>query len=473
MVNPIAAQALANYAKNPVPGLPVDQFHVLGGLMFAGPQHHSLWSQRPGNLLPRLGIAYQLNSKTVIRAGYGIFYDTIGVNRSPAIQTGFTTTTPIASYDNGVHYVASIANPFPNGLQQQAGAAAGLTTNLGQPLSIYPTNRVQPYSQRWTFDIERMLPGQFLLDVAYVGNKAIHLTDVRNLNALPNRYLSTTGSRDQATIDYLTKTFPNPFFGINSVYNSTITRADLFRPYPQFGDINLIENNGYSWYHALQARVEKRFSHDYTMNFAYTWSKLMDATSFLNPGDSSLYRSISQYDRPHRVAISGIYEFPFGRGRRFGSNFPKYVDWVAGGWQLNGLVEQQSGPPLAFGDVLFTGTNPNQINLPSDKRSVDMWFNTSLFIRAPGQQLANDLRTFPKYFAGVRAPNQSSWNFSLIKYFNFTERVRLQFRAECYNALNHPNFDAPNMTVTGTNFGVITAQGSPSRQFQGALKLTF
>jgi hypothetical protein len=459
--NPIAAQAIANYAKNPIPGLPVSQFQVRGGLMFASPQYHNLWTQGPGHLLPRLGIAYQLDSNTVIRAGYGIFFDTIGVNRSPAIQTGFTATTPlIASYDNGVHYVANLQNPFPNGIQQ-GGAPSGLTTNLGQTLSAFPTDRVQPYSQRWTFDVQRMLPAQFLLDVAYVGNKAIHLTDTRNINAVPNQYLSTTGRPDQATINFLTQTFPNPFYGINSVYGATITRADLLRPYPEFGDINLVENNGYSWYHALQVRAEKRLSQGYTINVAYTWSKFMEATSFLNPGDAILYRSISQYDRPHRISISGIWDIPFGRGRRFGSKLPKIVDWAIGQWRLNVLVEQQSGASLAFGDVLFAGTDPNQINLPSDQRSVSNWFNTLLFVRTPSAQLAQDVRTFPRYFAGVRAPGQSSWNASVFKYFAFTERVKLQFRAECYDVLNHPNFDAPNMTVTGTNFGVITSQGSP------------
>jgi TonB dependent receptor len=471
--NPVAAQAIANYAQHPVQGLPVSQFKVLGGLMFATPQDHNLWSQGPGHLLPRAGFAYQLNSKTVIRSGYGIFFDTIGVNRSAAIQTGFTATTPvIASYDNGVHYAATLQNPFPNGIQA-GGTPSGLATNLGQSLSFYPLNRVQPYSQRWTFDIQRTLPGQFLLDVAYVGNKAIHLADVRDINAVPNQYLSTTGTRDNATINYLTQTFPNPFYGINSVYPATITRADLLRPYPEFGDIYMNENNGYSWYHALQVRAEKRFSDDYTMNVDYTWSKFMEATSFLNAGDTSLYRSISQYDRPQRIAVTGIWNIPFGRGRRFGSNLPKAADWAIGQWQLNAFIAQQSGPPLAFGDVIFTGTSASQINLPSDQRSVSEWFNTSLFVRSSAAQLAEDVRTFPKYFSNVRAPNQSSWDFSVFKFFPITERVKLQFRAECYDAFNHPNFDAPNMTVTSTSFGVITSQGSPSRQFQGALKLTF
>ena len=460
--NPIAAQALANYAKNPIAQLPVSQFQVLGGLQFADSNHHSLWNQPAITWLPRFGIAYQLDNNTAIRAGYGIFYDTIGVNRSPAIQSGFTSSTPIIpTYDNGQHFVASLANPFPNGLLPPAGSAAGLSTFLGQSLSFYPVNRLQPYAQRWSVSVQRLIAGKFLLDVDYVGNKAVHLPVSTNINATPQKYLSTLPTRDQATINFLSALVANPFYGLNSVYPSTIAVADLLRPYPQFGDINETLNNGYSWYHALQVRAEKRFSQGYTINLAYTWSKFMDATSYLNTGDAKLYRSISQYDRPQRIVISGIWELPWLKKNA-----------IIGGWQLNGAVEQQSGAPLAFGDVILYGTI-DQINLPSSQRSVDMWFNTSIFERASAKQLANHVRTFPKYFAGIRAPNQSQVNLSLIKNFAFNEHWKLQFRAECYDLLNHPNFDAPNMTVTGSNFGVISTQGSPSRQFQAALKLSF
>ena len=121
------------YAKNPIPQIPVSQFQVLGGLLFAGPGNHQLWSQPTTDFLPRVGLAFQVNDKTVIRSGYGIFYDTIGVNRSPIIQSGFTASTPIqASIDNGLHFIASTANPFPNGLLQPQGAAGGYSTFLGQ-----------------------------------------------------------------------------------------------------------------------------------------------------------------------------------------------------------------------------------------------------------------------------------------------------------------------------------------------------
>lgn len=471
--NPIAAPAIANYAKNPIPQIPVSQFQVRGGLLFVGPNDHNLWDQPAIDWLPRFGIAYQIASNTVIRSGYGIFYDTIGVNRSPAIQSGFTATTPIIpTTDNGQHYVATLANPFPNGLASAVGAAGGLTTNLGQSLSYYPTSRLQAYAQRWSLSVQRMLPANFLLDVGYVGNKDIHLPVSRNVNSTPNQYLSTLPTRDQATINALSKQVANPFFGLNSIYPAKIQVADLLRPYPEFGDIIETDNNGYSWYHALQVRAEKRFSQGYTLNMAYTWSKFMEATSYLNPADALLTRSISSLDRPNRIVISGIWEVPVGRGKAFFSDMNRGLNAIVGNWQLNGAFEQQSGAPLGFGDVILNGSI-SQINLPAGQRSVDQWFNTSVFDRVSGDQRQFDIRTFPLLLSSMRGPNQSQFNLSAFKDFNFTERWKLQFRGECYDVLNHPNFNDPNLTVTGSSFGTISAQGSPSRQFQFALKLSF
>ena len=471
--NPIAAAAAANYAKNPIPQIPVSQFQVLGGLQFAGPNDHNLWDQPAVTWLPRFGIAYQIDKSTVIRGGYGIFDDTIGVNRTTAIQTGFTATTLITpTLDNGQHYVATLANPFPNGLASPVGAAGGLATSLGQSLSIYPNSRLQPYSQRWSLGVQRMLPANFLLDVGYVGNKAIHLPVSKNINATPNQYLSTSPARDQATINALSKKVPNPFFKLDPTYPSTIQVADLLRPYPEFGDVIETDDNGYSWYHALQARAEKRFSHGYTLNVAYTWSKFMEATSYLNPADAILTRSISSLDRTNRIVVSGIWEVPVGRGRTFFGKMNRGLDAIVGNWQLNSVFEQQSGAPLGFGDVILNGSI-SQIALPSGQRSVDQWFNTSVFDRLSGDQRQFDIRTFPKFLSSVRGPNQTQLNISAFKDFNFTDRWKAQFRAECYDVLNHPNFNDPNLSVTGSNFGIISAQGSPSRQFQMALRVSF
>ncbi|MBC8167682.1 MAG: TonB-dependent receptor, partial [Bryobacteraceae bacterium] len=472
--NPIEAQARANYARNPIAEIPVDQFRVRGGLLFAGGSNgRSLWSGEKGNFLPRVGIAWQTDSKTVVRTGYGLFYDTLGTNRSPAIQTGFTASTPIiASFDNGQTYAGTTANPFPNGLQSPLGAGGGLATNLGQSLTVYPVDRVQPYAQRWSFGLQRQFPGQILLEATYVGNKGIRLPVSRELNFTDPKYLSTSSERDQRTIDFLSQQLPNPFVGVNRVYLANITRADLLKPYPQFGSIRQTDSNGSSWYHGLQTRIERRLSRGYTFQGAYTWSKTMDATQYLNEGDPSPARAVGQFDRTHVFVVSAIWELPFGRGRAFGANMSRALNFIAGGWQLNSIYHWQSGNPLNFGNVILRGSLKD-VPLTGDQRSVDRWFNVDLFERAPARQLQNNIRTFPLRFSNIRSDAQTKLDLSVIKFFSVTERVRIQFRAEAFNAMNHVNLNAPNMAVTGTAFGTVTGQGSLSRQFQGVLKVIF
>ncbi|MEO7142300.1 MAG: hypothetical protein ABI165_02230, partial [Bryobacteraceae bacterium] len=212
--------------------------------------------------------------------------------------------------------------------------------------------------------------------------------------------------RDQNTINTLSQQVANPFYGLNSIYPKTMAVSDLLRPYPEFGDITETQPIGYSWYHALQVRAEKRFSRGYTALVTYTYSKFMEASSFLNAGDPAVYRSISQYDRPHRLTLSGIYELPFGKGRLFASHVSKPLDLAIGGWQVNAIVTYQSGPPLGFGNAIFNG-GIKDIPLPASQRTVDAWFNTAGFVTSSSKQLLDNVRTFPLYFAGVRGDGQS------------------------------------------------------------------
>jgi hypothetical protein len=162
---------------------------------------------------------------------------------------------------------------------------------------------------------------------------------------------------------------------------------------------------------------------------------------------------------------------PVGRGKSLGADWPAALDWVAGGWQLNGVVQRQSGPALGFGNSIFTG-NPDDIRLPKDQRNTDRWFNTEAgFNRNSAQQLGSNIRTFPLRFSGVRGDGQARWDFSAIKNFKVSERVRVQFRAECFNAWNHPNLSTPSTSPTSSSFGRITSQNAP-RSWQGSLKLT-
>ena len=474
--NPLEPAARAAYAQNPIPELPVSQFRVQGGLEFVNQNGtgRSPFEGEKNNFLPRIGLAWLAHEKLVIRAGYGIFYDTLGVNTTAPIQTGFSQSTPIqASLDNGQTYVATFANPFPNGLIPPPGSSAGLMTNIGQAVSFFDPNLLQAYAQRWSVGFQYELPAGFVVDSAYVGNRGTRLAVFRNYNATPNQYLSTLPTRDTATINFLSQQFPSPFRGLNPVFGNNISREQLLRPYPHFGTVTVEEPIGYSWYHSLQSKIEKRFSHGFTFQLAYTWSKQMDATEFLNAGDPLPYQTISGFDRTHRVAASGIVELPFGKGRSFASDVPGWADAMIGGWQIAYVIQRQSGPPLGFGNVIFVGDIKN-LELDKDERDVDRWFNIDAgFNRNAAQQLASNIRTFPLRFSGLRGDDQQRWDFSLSKKFAITERVNAHFRAEAFNAFNHVNFSAPVTNPTDTNFGRITSTQSAARSWQFALKVTF
>lgn len=250
-----------------------------------------------------------------------------------------------------------------------------------------------------------------------------------------------------------------------------MSRSSLLLPYPEFGNITYLDPLGYSWYHSFQSQVEKRFSKGFTLQVAYTWSRATDATTFLNAQDPMPYESLSSIDRAHRVTGSGIWELPFGKGRHFGSHMPHALDLLAGGWQLSGAFQRQSGQPIDWGQMIIIGDS-TKLALPSDQRNVDHWFNTAIFDRASGDQLASNLRTFPLRFSNVRYDSQRRVEFSLNKMFPITERFKMRFRADTFNALNTPVLQGPNTTATGSTFGTVSGQ-EPPRSFQFSLNLQF
>ncbi|MFN3327028.1 MAG: TonB-dependent receptor, partial [Bryobacteraceae bacterium] len=341
--SPVEEQARANYAARPDPALPVDQFRLMGGLTFAGVggNPRQFWRGERNNFLPRFGFAYLLRPKTVLRGGYGIYYDSVGVNVTNAIQTGFGITTPmLPSLDNGLSFVATMSNPFPNGLLAPLGAGNGLNTALGQSISFFPEVMKQGYAQRWSLNVTRELPGRFVMEVGYMGNRGTRLPVTRDVNALPLEHLSRSPVRDQTTINYLSANVPNPLFGLDPVYTQNIPRSVLLTPYPHFRSMNMVEPTGYSWYHALATQVEKRFSKGFTFQGTYTWSKTMEAVARLNAADPVPYETLSTQDRAHRVVLNGLWEIPFGRSRHFGGSWPKALDFFAGGWQFSALVQK-------------------------------------------------------------------------------------------------------------------------------------
>lgn len=370
---PIEAQVKANYAKNPTPEVPADQFRVRGGITFAGVngQPRTLFARDANNIMPRFGFAYSATRRTVLRGGYGIFYGFLGVRRTDVNQTGFTQRTDVnPSLDGGLTFIATLANPFPDGVREPLGSSLGAMTYVGNGVSYFNLSPLAPYMQRWQFSVQRELPHRILIDAAYVGNRGTHIETSRALNAIPLQYLSRTGARDNDRINYLSANLSSPYYPLlpgTSRSGTLIARATLLTAYPHFTGVGATTNDGYSWYHSLQTKVEKRFSGGYTVQTAYTWSKLMEAAEFLNGADPRPYRSISDQDFPQRFSLSWIWELPFGRGRRLLASAPRAVNAIAGGWQVQGIFAAQSGQALGFGNALFYG-NLKGITLPVDQR---------------------------------------------------------------------------------------------------------
>jgi hypothetical protein len=479
VASPIEAQALANYAQRPIPEVPASQFKAKGGLLFAGVggNPRTLWKTSKTNFMPRIGFAYSITPRTVLRGGFGIYFEPIGVTYVNVNQTGFNRSTSlVASLDNGQTYVASLTNPFPTGLLRPQGVAGGLSTALGQGISFFNDNLGYPYMQRWQFAVQRQLPGNNLIEVSYVGNRGTRMRISRNFSVTPRQYLSTLPVRDQATIDFLSAQVANPFYPLlpgTGLASSNVSRAQLLVAYPQFTGVSTEVNQGYSWYHSLQVRYEKRMSAGLTGSLSYTWSKMMQGITYRNATDPTPEEVISDQDRTHRLALTWLYELPFGRRKHWGNSANKALSAMISGWQVQGVHTAQSGGALGFGNAIFNG-DLKAIDIPDSKRTVERWFNVDAgFERNSSRALASNVQTFSSRFNGIRADGVNNWDMSVIKNTEIKEGVRLQFRAEAINALNHAQFTAPNTTPTSSAFGTVTNEFSWPRVIQFGLKLLF
>jgi Carboxypeptidase regulatory-like domain/TonB dependent receptor len=461
--NPIQAAAQANYARNPIPEIPANAFQLNGGLLFAGVNGvpRGMWNTGAHTFMPRIGLAYQLQDKTVVRAGYGIFFESLGADRYDVLQQGFNQDTSLVpSLDNGQSFQATIANPFPHGLLTAPGASLGLQTFLGQSVSFFSPDRRSGYMQRWTLDIQHEFPRRVLVEVGYIGNRGTGLALNQNLNTIPAKYLSQSPVRDQAAINSLTQQVPNPFFGLTQFsadQPANVARWQLLLPYPEFSNVTTTYSGGFSWYHALEVRAEKRISQGLTLQGNFAWSKFMEATKKLNPTDAEPSHFISSLDRPFNFTGSGVYEVPLGKGRRFLSGAHGPLNQTLGGWSIQAIYQKRSGAPLTFGNIIFNG-DIHSIGLSSSQRSLSQWFNTSAgFNRSSNQQLVYNIRTFPLALSGLRTDGVNNWDMGLFKGFQMSERVSLQLRLEGSDMLNHPQFSAPNTNPTSSLFGKVTS----------------
>jgi hypothetical protein len=467
-VSPLAAR---------VPAYP----DLRGGLVFVGVdgKPRTQFETDTNNVSPRIGGAYQLNGKTVLRSGYAHVY---GPSYQQANGTvgpfGFRTENLWVASIDGITPFRLLRDPYPDGFRPSPGAADGLLTGVGGLLQapLRDGSRT-PWNRQWNVTVQRELPWRTAVEVAYVGTGGHDLQTNSesgvNLNQLDPKYM--------ALGPQLNQTVPNPFFGIVSrgIHAApTMSRAQSLRPYPQFTDIIPLQNTGAtSIYHALQISANRRMSGGLMLAGSYAWSKAEEeGESHQNSYDIASSRSVANYDIPHRLVLSALYELPFGRGRRFGASTPPVVDAVLGGWQINGIVTVQSGTPLTIGatstSVVFNpttranwnGEDP-RLDTPREER-LQKWFDTTKFSQPAAFTFGNAGATFPL----LRTDSVRNLDLSLFKHFNMPGRVRLQARIEAFNALNRVQFGSPNTSVASTSFGVVNSQANTPRQLQFGLK---
>lgn len=482
-VNPIQDEARARYALAPIAEVPVSNFQTIGGLTFAGVNGLPRAIRNPDYrvLMPRFGFAYQINPKTVLRGGYGIFYSLLGAEFSDVSQPNFNRRTNIVpTNNNGQSYFATLSNPLPNGLDLPGGASDGLRTFLGRSPGFFAEDGRRPYTQRWSTGLQFEPLKNTVLEMGYIGSRATRLRVTTNLNAIPRSYLSASPERNQSVIDHLSAAVRNPFIGINGFEGTTFftnlntTRGQLLRPYPQFGDLYTDLPAGMSWYNAFTLRAERRFQKGLQFQANYTWSKTMEALSYLNETDPAPEYVVSDINRTHRLTFNAVWELPFGRGRAYAAQAPGLVDAIVGGWQLQALWQKQSGAPMAFGNVLLRGTF-DHIALSGNEQTLQRWFNTEVFERSPQKQLENNIRSLSSRLSAVRGDGIDVWDISLLKNFRIHERFTLQLRGEAEGAMNHPNFAMPNVNPVNTLFGSVNATqtGQEERRIFVGLKLLF
>ena len=505
--SPLAAAAIAAYAKNPVAQLPVSQFNPIGGLAFPSGGGTAAYNNTSHLVSPRVGFAWspeKLHSRTVIRGGFGMFVSPVTISTlaitgsystSPITnQEGFSqSTAPSVTSNNYLTPGLTLANAFAGGLTAPAGSSAGLGTFAGQTVSFLNPNVSNPYALRWNLGVQRQLSKNMVLELVYVGNHGVHLpVAATQLNGLPRSLLSTLPTRDPNQ-NYLSNSAANPFAGLATSQNAaTTTVAQLLAKYPQFplgygagswsGGTGVIEQNlnvGSSYFESVNVRLQRRLANNVYFTFNYIWSKLIEKDSWLNDTDAQPEKRVSPSDHPQRFVLAASYQLPFGAGQPL--NFHSgWANRLAGGWHVNTIYTYQVGAPIAWvngssnspGDYVYLG---GPLNLNSSQVNGTA-FNTAVFDTKTADAFNYHIRTFSTTFSNLRANGINQFDASVLKRFSLPkadERKYFELRFEGFNVMNHVAFAAPNTTATNAAFGTITATANLVRTIQVAAKIVF
>jgi hypothetical protein len=454
-----------------------------GAWVFTDEKNRGLYNASKTIILPRVGIAYRVNDQMALRVGYARYaipmLNAIGSSWYIPVDGYNATSNPLPAVQGIPQAVFS--NPFPSGsnpLIPSAGKSWGRYTNLGQGATWFQQDQKVGVNDRLNVTLQRYLPLGVRADVTYFYSFTHH-------HQTPNIW-GGTGSLDNTlnmsdpALSYkykaeLDRAVPNPFYRYmtpetfpgSQRNQATVSVGSLLRPYPQYGGLSLAFWDIYSnRYQALQVKVERSFAQGFSFLLGYNYNR-ETTTEWFNSDDQYAERLtwIGSNNPRHRLSSAGTFELPIGRGRKYGANMHPVLNAIVGGWSTSHMFLWNSGPFLRWGNMNVNG-DPRVENPTADK-----WFNTSAFsIATPYTP-----RTNPWQYSGLTGPGFWSWDGTLVKYFQITERVRFELRMEAYNVSNSFMLNQPNQTVTSSLFGksVNHAAGNYGREVQYTARIHF
>ena len=512
--DPAATNYLTQY-------LPAGSPPVKGDVFLVSPGDRNNIPLEKVDFSPRVGLAYSLDSNTVVRSGYGVFWipNYVAFSLNPLNDLVNAAATTYTGTVDGTHPVNTIALPFPSGISDPPGRSLGtqgtqqfLTQTVQSITEADPYDHPEAYVQQWNLDLERNLPADFFVSAAYVGAKGTHLAAYsQQVNQISDALLAQAASQVNPALPdprqnvTLVQAAPNPFFVSGqalALTGQTTTVGQLLRPYPQYTSVQLAGQGSYdSIYHSLQITLQKRFAGAGSLLVAYTNAKLISdtdtLTAWLETGVGGIQdnnhlrgeRSLSSQDVPQRMVISYVLDVPFGKGKKYFAGVGTTVDRLIGGWGIDGVTIFQRGFPLVFtngqvnGTTLFGGGSRPNIVPGCDQTvgnggtaRISEWFSTACFTAPADFTFGDESRVDPR----LRSQGIDNFDFAIFKRARFgrNERVGFEFRTEFFNLLNRTQFAPPNTiccTANNPNFGVVTAtaSGTNPRLVQFGLKLLF
>lgn len=443
----------------------VSSLTLNGGLQFVNSGDRYPYQKDLHNWQPRLGAAYAVNSKTVVRAGFGImFFNTLETPYSSGYSQSTSYTYAPNAAENGT-VINTMTNPYPNGVTLPTGNTLGLGTALGQSVNFNDPNHVQPRTADYTLNIQQQLPGNIALQVSYVGARPTRLDVSHNINFLPAQYYN----QGSAEVTYLNNKVNNPMAGLipnNTTLNSlTIQQYLLLQPYPEFGTVTESYSSiGTSPYNALQIQVGHSMSHHFSLQGNFTWDKVMVHTAYLNAFDTKL-ESVQDGNSTLLATIFGTLQLPkLEKG-------PYWERETIGGWQFNSVFRGVNGGLISAPSNVNIIGPVNQSNPTYARYFNTCYENTSgVLVQSTASAPACDaLSPTPAYEQRLSYTSQTNSNVigvrtrvhplvdaSLFKKFAISEGRSFEIRGEFFNILNTPNFSGPGTGIGSSTFGVVT-----------------